>query len=238
MTSRQGRQVGPAVVWLCPRGVASFRVNGRALRRENWVGSAPRCSPKPRCQCILAISIATGLTTGAIYALIALGIVIVYRATNLVNFAHGEMFMIAGFLAWTAHVTFGLSYLSSLVVSVAATFLIGIVMYLFAYKPLMQQRDTNPILLVMIGLSFVLRGVAREIWGGKGDYLTFPPLVSPEPIQFAGLMVMSQQFVVLIAAIAVMIVLPDPSSLYSCREVHESDVRQRQGGAARRYTNR
>ena len=110
----------------------------------------------------LSYLIATGLTTGAIYALIALGIVIVYRATNLVNFAHGEMFMIAGFLAWTAHVTFALSYLPSLVVSVVATFIIGIAMYLLAYKPLMRHRDLNPILLVMIGLSFVLRGVARD----------------------------------------------------------------------------
>jgi len=65
---------------------------------------------------------ATGLTTGAIYALIALGIVIVYRATNVVNFAHGEMFMLAGFFAWSAHVTFGLSYLASLAVAVAGAF--------------------------------------------------------------------------------------------------------------------
>src|ERR1700733_8015575 len=151
--------------------------------------------------------VATGLTTGAIYALIALGIVIVYRATNLVNFAHGEMFMIAGFLAWTGHVTFALSYLPSLVVSVVATFIIGIAMYLLAYKPLMRHRDLNPILLVMIGLSFVLRGVAREIWGGKGDYLTFPPLVSPAPIRLAVLMVMSQQLVVLVASVGVMTVL-------------------------------
>lgn len=148
---------------------------------------------------------ATGLTTGAIYALIALGIVIVYRATNVVNFAHGEMFMLAGFLAWTAHVTFKLSYLASLLISVALTFAISIAIYHAAYRPLMKYKDLNPILLMMIGLSFVLRGVAREMWGGKGDYLTFPPLVSPEPIQFGGVMVMSQQVVVLGAAVAVMI---------------------------------
>lgn len=151
--------------------------------------------------------VATGLTTGAIYALIALGIVIVYRATNMVNFAHGEMFMLAGFLAWTAHVTFELSYLSSLVISVLCTFAISIVIYQAAYKPLMKYKDLNPILLVMIGLSFVIRGVARDIWGGKGDYLTFPPLVSPTPIQFGGVMVMSQQLVVLVAAVLIMILL-------------------------------
>jgi branched-chain amino acid transport system permease protein len=151
--------------------------------------------------------VATGLTTGAIYALIALGIVIVYRATNVVNFAHGEMFMLAGFIAWTAHVTLKLSYVSSLAVSVLCTFIISLIIYTAAYKPLMRYKDLNPILLVMIGLSFVLRGVARDIWGGKGDYLTFPPLVSPEPVQFAGVMVMSQQLVVLVAAVFVLILL-------------------------------
>src|SRR5690348_9563227 len=151
--------------------------------------------------------VATGLTTGAVYALIALGIVIVYRATNVVNFAHGEMFMLAGFIAWTAHVTLRFSYISSLAISVLCTFLLSLVIYAAAYRPLMRYKDLNPILLVMIGLSFVLRGVARDIWGGKGDYLTFPPLVSPEPVQFAGVMVMSQQLVVLAAAVFVLILL-------------------------------
>jgi len=150
---------------------------------------------------------ATGLTTGAIYALVALGIVVVYRATNVVNFAHGEMFMLAGFMAWSAHVTFGLSYLSALALAVLGAFVLSIVMYRYAFKPLMALRDPNPILLVMIGLSFVLKGAARDVWGGKGDYLTFPPLVSPEPMQFAGIMIMSQQLVVLVAALLVMAVL-------------------------------
>ena len=151
--------------------------------------------------------VATGLTTGAVYALIALGIVIVYRATNVVNFAHGEMFMLAGFIAWTAHVTLRLSYISSLAISVLCTFILSLIIYTAAYRPLMRYKDLNPILLFMIGLSFVLRGVAREIWGGKGDYLTFPPLVSPEPVQFAGVMVMSQQLVVLVAAVCVLLLL-------------------------------
>jgi branched-chain amino acid transport system permease protein len=150
---------------------------------------------------------ATGLTTGAVYALIALGIVIVYRATNVVNFAHGELFMLAGFFAWSAHVTYGLSYLLALVVAVALTFVLSLVIYRLAFKPLMSSKDLNPILLVMVGLSFVLKGVAREFWGGKGDNLTFPPLVSPAPIQVGGVMVMSQQLVVLVAAVVVMAAL-------------------------------
>jgi branched-chain amino acid transport system permease protein len=133
--------------------------------------------------------------------------VVVYRATNIVNFAHGEMFMLAGFVAWTAHVPFQLPYLPSLLIAVAAAFVLGLCVYHAAFRPLMKPSDVNSILLVMIGLSFVLKGVARHLWGGKGDYLTFPPLVSPQPIEFAGIMLMSQQLVVLGAAVLIMALL-------------------------------
>ena len=48
--------------------------------------------------------LATGITSGALYALVALGIVIVYKSTEVVNLAHGELFMVGGFLAYTLHV--------------------------------------------------------------------------------------------------------------------------------------
>ena len=53
-------------------------------------------------------------------------------------------------------------------------------------------------LVATIGVSFILKGIARYIWGGKGDYLAFPPIVSPEPLQFGNIMIMSQQLVVLL----------------------------------------
>lgn len=149
--------------------------------------------------------VATGLTTGALYALIALGIVVIYRATKVVNFAHGEMFMLAGFVAWTAHVTLGLPYLASLALATAFAFVLGLILYQISFRPLVQLKDPNPILLVMVGIAFVLKGTARDIWGGKGDYLTFPPLVSPVPIEIGSIMVMSQQLVVLGASFLVMI---------------------------------
>ena len=51
---------------------------------------------------------ATGISTGALYSLVALGIVVIYKATNIVNFAHGESFMMGGFLAYTFHIMLGL----------------------------------------------------------------------------------------------------------------------------------
>ena len=69
---------------------------------------------------MLSYSLATGITTGALYALVALGIVIVYKSTEVVNLAHGELFMIGGFLAYTCHVMFRLPYVPSLILAVPA----------------------------------------------------------------------------------------------------------------------
>ena len=153
----------------------------------------------------LSYLVATGISTGALYALVALGIVVIYKATKVVNFAHGEMFMLGGFFAYTFHVMLGWPYLPSFALAVALAFGVGIAVDRVAFRPLMQRQTLVSVLLVMIGLSFVLKGVARWLWGGKGDYLTFPPLISPEPLSFAGIMVMSQQLVVLGAACAVMV---------------------------------
>ena len=149
---------------------------------------------------------ATGISTGALYALVALGIVVIYKATEVVNFAHGEMFMLGGFFAFTFHVMLEWHFLPSFILAVALAFAVGIGIDRIAFRPLMQRQTLVSVLLAMIGMSFVLKGVARWLWGGKGDYLTFPPLVSPEPISFGGIMVMSQQLVVLGAACVVMVV--------------------------------
>jgi len=154
---------------------------------------------------MLSYLVATGITTGALYALVALGIVIVYKATEVVNLAHGELFMMGGFLAYTGHVMFRLPYLLSLVLAVAGTFVIGLLTDRVAYRPLMKEGLVS-VLLATIGVSFILKGIARYLWGGKGDYLAFPPLVSPEPVRIGAIMVMSQQLVVLGAALALMAV--------------------------------
>jgi branched-chain amino acid transport system permease protein len=147
---------------------------------------------------------ATGITTGAFYALVALGIVIVYKSTEVVNLAHGELFMVGGMLAYTLYVMSGVPYLPSLLLSVAGSFVVGILTERVAYRSVLKHGLAS-VLVATIGVSFILKGIARYIWGGKGDYLSFPPLVSPEPIQFGNIMIMSQQLVVLSAAVVVMI---------------------------------
>lgn len=148
----------------------------------------------------------SGVTTGALYALVALGIVVVFKATAIVNFAHGELFMIGGFLAYTLHVMLGVPYVLSLALSVGLTFGVGILTDRIAFRPLMKSNMVA-LVLATVGFSFILKGIARSIWGGKGDYLPFPPLVSFDPIVLPfDVVIVPQQLVVLIGAMLVMLV--------------------------------
>jgi branched-chain amino acid transport system permease protein len=99
---------------------------------------------------------------------------------------------------------FGIPYLPSLLLAVAGAFVVGIITERVAYRSVLKHGLAS-VLVATIGVSFILKGIARHIWGGKGDYLTFPPIVSPEPLQFGNIMIMSQQLVVLLAAIVVMV---------------------------------
>ena len=147
----------------------------------------------------------SGLTTGSLYALIALGIVVVNKSTGMINFAHGELFMFSGFVAWMLHVQMGMGYLPSFAIAVAVGFLLGAVTNLIAARP-MRNADVVGLVLATIGLAFVFRGAARVIWGGKGDYLSFPPITSPDPVTIGGVMVIPQQIAVLAGAIVIMLV--------------------------------
>jgi branched-chain amino acid transport system permease protein len=153
---------------------------------------------------LLAYLLVSGITTGALYALIALGIVIVNKASGVINFAHGELFMVAGFVAWTLHVALGLPYGLALLGTVLIGFAIGILTDRIAFQPLINA-DLVSLVLATVGLSFILKGVARLVWGGKADYLSFPPLTQAEPIVLGPLMVIPQQLVVTAGAVGVML---------------------------------
>jgi branched-chain amino acid transport system permease protein len=147
----------------------------------------------------------SGVTTGTLYALVALGLVVVFKATAIVNFAHGELFMIGGFLAYTLHVMLGVPYVLSLALAVAATFLVGIATDRIAFRPLMKSNMVAMV-LATVGFSFILKGIGRTVWGGKGDYLPFPPLVGFDPIILPfDIVIVPQQLVVLIGAVVVMV---------------------------------
>jgi branched-chain amino acid transport system permease protein len=147
----------------------------------------------------------SGVTTGALYGLVALGFVVVNKATGVINFAQGEFFMFAGFIAWMLHVQLGIDYFLTFALAVAFGFVLGCLTDRIAYRPL-DKTDVVSLVLATVGTAFVLKGLARLIWGGKADYLAFPPITSSDPIMLGNVMVIPQQLAVLAGTAAILVV--------------------------------
>ena len=117
----------------------------------------------------------TGLSNGTIWALIALGYTLVYGIIELINFAHGDVFMIGSFVSVSIWQTLGVTPDNSLI-AILGSMLIGIVLAMLAsgtlnvmiervaYKPLRNAPKLAP-LITAIGMSFLLQNVGAAIWG-------------------------------------------------------------------------
>jgi branched-chain amino acid transport system permease protein len=153
---------------------------------------------------VFAYLLTSGLTSGALYAMVAIGLVVVYRSTGHINFAHGELFMMGAFFAYSMITLFGMPYALSLVIAVVLSFILGIASDRLVYRPLMKAPGTT-IVLATVGFSYLLKGIARYIWGGKGEYTSIKAIVDPAPVFLWGMPILPQQLVVFGAAIAFMV---------------------------------
>ena len=155
---------------------------------------------------LFAYLLSSGVTAGALYALVAVGLVLCYRTTGHIDFAHGELFMMGGFFAFTLHVLLGWPYVPSLLVAVLGAFALGVLTDRAVYRPLIKAPPLTMV-LATVGFSYLLKGIGRYFWGGQGEVVPFPPLASPAPVFLGGVPVFPQQLVVLAGALACMALL-------------------------------
>jgi branched-chain amino acid transport system permease protein len=118
---------------------------------------------------ILFASVLNGLTTGAVYALIALGLTLIYGVLHIINFAHGAALMMALYGVYFLHQKAGLDPYASLPVMVPAMFAAGYLLYRYVIGKASHGKDEN-ILLVTLGVSIVLENLALFLW--KSDTRT------------------------------------------------------------------
>ena len=109
--------------------------------------------------------IANGVMVGGVYALIALGIVLVYKSTSVFNFAIGQMMMFGAFFLYTFTEQFGLSIWLSLVLALVGSMIVGLLIERFTLRPLIGQPLLSAV-LVTLALAYFLNGVAMGVWGG------------------------------------------------------------------------
>ena len=107
-----------------------------------------------------------GISLGSIYAVIALGYTLVYGIAKMLNFAHGDVIMVGGYVIFIAMTSFGLNSWISILLAVIACTLLGIVIEKVAYKPL-RQATSLAVLITAIGVSYFLQNMALLIFGEK-----------------------------------------------------------------------
>ena len=106
----------------------------------------------------------TGLGIGAIYALVALGFVLIFRATNVVNFAQGEFSMVAAYLMVVFAVDLGWPYWLSFILAIGGMALLGAIFNLGVYYPL-RNRTFLPVIISTIGASIFLANSVLALYG-------------------------------------------------------------------------
>ncbi len=123
-----------------------------------------------------------GLGNGFIYSAMAIALVLIFKATGVVNFAQGEMAMFSTFIAWSL-VHHGLSYWAAFFLTVAISFLGGVGIERVVIKPV-ERAPVLTVVIVTLGLFFFVSGAARWIW--SPEVRSLPNAFSTRPIDVAG----------------------------------------------------
>lgn len=145
----------------------------------------------------------SGLTVGAIYALVALGFTLIHNASDIINFAQGEFVMLGG-MTTVFMATAGIPLPLAMLIAIVVTTGVGLALHRFAIAP---ARGATPVALIMItiGASVFLRGVAQIVFDKR--FHSLPPLFGADPIQFGGAAILPQSLVVLAGAAVIVALL-------------------------------
>ncbi len=145
----------------------------------------------------------SGLTIGAIYALVAVGFTLIYSSSDVINFTQGEFVMLGGMVTFflaAAGVPLPLAALLAIVVTV----MVGILLHRLAIEPA-RGASAVALIIITIGASILLRGVAAVVF--DKNFHSLPPMLGADPWNIGGAAVLPQSLVVLIGAGAIVVAL-------------------------------
>jgi branched-chain amino acid transport system permease protein len=143
----------------------------------------------------------SGVTVGAVYALVALGFTIIYNASDVVNFAQGEFVMLGGMITVFAHMA-GLPLPLAALIAIAATAAVGVALNKLAIEPA-RGAPVVSLIIITIGASIFIRGVSQLVFDKQLH--RFPAFSGDTPIQILGATILPQSLWVLAGAIAVFV---------------------------------
>ena len=145
----------------------------------------------------------SGISLGSVYAIIALGYTMVYGIAKMLNFAHGDVIMIGGYVSFCAMFYLGLPNIVAVLMAVVVCTVLGIVIERLAYKPL-RSAPSLAVLITAIGVSYFLQNSALLIW--KAAARSYPPVVTGSVKIFGGKLTVSYISLLTISACVVIMI--------------------------------
>ena len=145
-----------------------------------------------------------GLSLGSIYALIALGYTMVYGIIKLINFAHGDIYMLGAYCAFLITTYCGLGFIPALLISMIFCGVVGVLIERIAYKPLRHATRITA-LITAIGVSYVLEYATQYIMGS--EVRTYPKLLTSASFHLGPVTITMQQVYIFVITVILMVVL-------------------------------
>jgi branched-chain amino acid transport system permease protein len=124
-----------------------------------------------------------GISLGSVYSIIALGYTMVYGIAKMLNFAHGDVIMVGGYIIFTIMSTLGLNPILGVLIATILCTLLGMTIERIAYKPL-RRAPSLAVLITAIGVSYLLQNLALLIFGAEAK--SFTSVIPVKPLSLAG----------------------------------------------------
>ena len=150
----------------------------RALKRSFRSSTSRRLSSWRRSLERLIELVVQGTLIGSLYALVALGFVLIYKASRVINFAQGELVMMGGYLGVAFTALYGVPWPLAFLLTIAISAAVGVGIERTVLRPLIG-RPLVSVVMATIALAVFIRGVLPTIWGPST--MAFPPLLPREP---------------------------------------------------------
>ena len=145
-----------------------------------------------------------GISLGSVYAIIALGYTMVYGIAKMLNFAHGDVIMVGGYVAFCTSYYMNWPAIPSVLLAVLVCTLLGIVIERLAYKPL-RNAGSLAVLITAIGVSYFLQNAALLIW--TSNTKSFPNLIGNASISLGNVTITATTLVTVASCVVIMIAL-------------------------------
>lgn len=152
----------------------------------------------------LLIYLVVGVSNGALYGLVALGLVLIYKTQNFVPFVNGEFFTAGAFAAFVVLKTLALPYELAIVVAIAVGVSLALICERAAVRPIATNHHLS-LVMATVGASVLLQGLGRLKWGD--DIYTLPPLFSGRSIEFLGAPIALQNLTIIVATVVLSVLL-------------------------------